>query len=67
LTAPPDTWKTCPVMPWASSAHSATTIFELFAGCIVSKPSSGAANRSPSRSSVIRVRAFGATQLTVTP
>ena len=38
----------------------------MFAGSSGSKPSSGLAS-SPKVSSVIRVRAFGAMQLTVTP
>src|SRR2546430_5336038 len=65
FTAPPQTWKTWPVMPCASSAQSATTTAETFAGSSGSKPSGGALIWNVS--SVIRVRAFGARQLTVTP
>jgi hypothetical protein len=53
-------------MSCASSAQSATTIGELFAGSAGSNPSSGA-GISPNAASVIRVRAFGAIALTVTP
>src|SRR5581483_1832251 len=65
LIAPPQTWKTCPVIPCASSADSATTSGDMFAGSSGSKPSVGALTSNVS--SVIRVRAFGARQLTVTP
>ena len=65
LIAPPQTWKTWPVMPCASSAQSATTSGDMFAGSSGSKPSPGRPCRRSS--SVMRVRAFGARQLTVTP
>jgi hypothetical protein len=65
LTAPPNTWKTCPVMLCASSAHSATTTGVLLRASSGSKPSpSGGRSNADS---VMRVRAFGAMQLTVTP
>ena len=65
LTAPPKMWNTWPVIPCASSEQSATTIGELFAGASGSNApsSSGSSNAD----SVMRVRAFGAMQLTVTP
>jgi hypothetical protein len=53
------------VIACASSALSATTTAETFAGSSGSKPSGGASIWNVS--SVIRVRAFGARQLTVTP
>jgi hypothetical protein len=55
-----------PVISCASSAPRATTIGELLAGSGGSNPSSGA-DISPNAASVIRVRAFGASALTVTP
>src|SRR6478672_5045331 len=65
LTAPPQMWMTWPVIACASLAQSATTTAETFAGSSGSKPSGGAAIWNVS--SVMRVRAFGARQLTVTP
>ena len=65
FTAPPKTWKTCPVIPCAASAQSATTIGVLFAGASGSKPPSP--DGSSNADSVMRVRAFGAMQFTVTP
>jgi len=65
LIAPPQTWKTWPVMCCASSALSATTSGDMFDGSSGSKPSGGAAMSNVS--SVMRVRAFGARQFTVAP
>src|SRR6185437_4123529 len=65
LIAPPQTWNTWPVMCCASSAASATTSGDMFAGSSGSKPSVGPLMSNVS--SVIRVRALGARQLTVTP
>ena len=66
LTAPPKMWNTWPVIPCASSAQSATTTGELFAG--VERVETAVVVRGSSNAdSVMRVRAFGAMQLTVTP
>src|SRR5581483_4766288 len=65
LTAPPQTWKTWPVIFCASSAQSATTTEETFSGSSGSQPWPRAPRSNVS--SVMRVRAFGARQLTVTP
>src|SRR5262249_43993476 len=42
FTAPPQRWRTWPVIACASSAHNATTTAETFAGSSGSKPSGGA-------------------------
>src|SRR5439155_26364380 len=65
LIAPPQTWNTWPVMFCVSSAESATTSGDMFDGSSGSKPSDGPPMSKTS--SVMRVRALGARQLTVTP
>ena len=64
-TAPPKMWNTWPVIPCAASAQRATTTGEFFPGSRGSLPPSDGG--SSNALSVMRVRAFGAMQLTVTP
>ncbi|CAB5031090.1 unannotated protein [freshwater metagenome] len=65
---PPSTSKTRPVTAADSAEPNQTTSGETFAGSIASKaPSSASAIMSLKASSVIRVRAAGASALAVTP
>ena len=67
MTEPPQTKKHWPVIPCASSDASATAIGDMFEGSSGSNTPSSGFGSSPKVTSVMRVRAFGAMQLTVTP